>query len=133
LDTHARESFVFLEIGRMVWGLPQVGILANKLLQKWLAPHGYYKCVNTPGLWRHATCPITLSLVVDNFRIKYVGKEHADYLIKCLKEKYKLSEDWSGDLYCGISLRWDYVAWTLNISMPGYIKKQLLKYKHVIR
>jgi hypothetical protein len=32
LDTHARDGFVFLEIRRAVWGIPQAGILANKLL-----------------------------------------------------------------------------------------------------
>jgi hypothetical protein len=32
LDMHARDGFVFLEIRRMVWGLPQAGMLANKLL-----------------------------------------------------------------------------------------------------
>jgi len=43
--------------------------------------------------------------VVNVFGVKYVGKEHADHLIICLKqEKYKLTEDWAGDLYCGISL-----------------------------
>jgi hypothetical protein len=45
--------------------------------------------------------------------------------------KYKLTEDWTGDLYCGILLRWDYQ--NLDILMPGYIKKQLLKYEHIIR
>ena len=87
LDTHARDGFVFLEIRRVVWGLPQAGILANKLLQKWLKPHGYYKCVNTPGLWCRTTRPITFSLVVSNFGVKYVGKEHAEHLINCLKEE----------------------------------------------
>ena len=111
LDTHARDGFVFLEIRRAVWGLPQAGILANKLLRKRLKPHGYYECVNTPGLWRHATRPITFTLVVDNFGVKYVGKEHAEHLINCLKEEtYKLTEDWTGNLYCGILLRWDYKA-----------------------
>ena len=75
LDTHARDGFVFLD-RRAVWGPPQAGILANKLLQKWLKPHGYYECVNTPGLWRHVTRPITFSLMVDNFGVKYMGKEH---------------------------------------------------------
>jgi len=77
-----------------MWKLPQAGILANKLLWKRLKPHGYYERVNTPGLWRHATRPITFSLVVDDFGVKYVGKEHADHLISCLKKKtYKLTED----------------------------------------
>ena len=133
INTHARDGFVFLEIQQAVWGFPQVGILANKLLHKCLKLHGCYKCVNTPGLWRHATRPITFSLMVDDFGIKYVGKEHAEHLIKCLNKKYNLTKDWAGDLYCGISLRWDYVARTLNISMPGYIKKQLLKYKHIMQ
>ena len=46
------------------------------------------------------------------------------------KKKYELTEDWSGDLYCGIKLCLDYNACTVDISMPGYIKKLLQKYKH---
>jgi hypothetical protein len=59
-----------------------------------------------------------------------VGREHVDHLIKCIKEKYELTEDWSGDLYCGIKLHWDYIARMVDISMPGYIKQLLQKYKH---
>ena len=47
-----------------------------------------------------------------------------------MKKNYKISEDWTGSLYCGITLDWDYTQRTLDISMPGYIKKQLQKYKH---
>ncbi len=130
LDTHAKNGFVYLEMRRAVWGLPQAGILANKLLRKRLLPHGYYECTHTPGLWRHLTRPISFTLVVDNFGVKYVGKEHIQHLITCLKEKYELTEDWTGNLYCGINLLWDYEARTLDISMPGYIKKLLHKYKH---
>ncbi len=42
-------------------------------------------------------------------------------------------QDWTGDLYCGIKLKWDYEARTVNLSMPGYIKQLLLKYKHRMR
>ena len=131
LDKHAQNGFVYLRMERAVWGLPQAGILANKLLRKRLAPHGYYECINTPGLWRHEWQPITFTLVVDDFGVKYVGKEHADHLVASLKTKYKLVEDWDGDLYCGIKLNWDYAVRTLDISMPGYVRQQLLKYKHV--
>ncbi len=134
LNSHARDGFVFLEIRRAAWGLPQAGILVNKLLHKRLKPHGYYECVNTLGLWRHATRPIAFTLVVDDFGVRYVGKEHTDHLINCLKdETYKLTEDWTGNLYCGISLRWDYKKRQLDILMPGYIQKQLLKYEHIMR
>ncbi len=95
LDTNTRDGFVYLEIQRAVWGLPQAGISASKFLRKRLKLHGYYECVNTPGLWRHATRPITFSFVVDDFGVNYVGKEHAEHLISCLKkETYKLTKDW---------------------------------------
>ena len=99
-----------------------------------LKPHGYLKHENTPGLWYHKACPVLFTLVVDNFGVKYVGKEHLDHLISCLKQiKYKLTEDWTGSLYCGISLNWNYKAWYVDISMPGYIniKKKLHTYGHV--
>ena len=37
---HVHNGYIYLEMRRAVWGLPQAGILANKLLQKRLAPHG---------------------------------------------------------------------------------------------
>ena len=110
LKQHAYKGFVYLEMRRAVWGLPQAGILANKLLRKRLLPHGYFECNNTPGLWKHEWKPISFTLVVDDFGVKYVGKEHADHLIQCIKQKYELTEDWSGNLYCGIRLTWDYNA-----------------------
>ncbi len=78
---------------RAVWGLLQAGILANKLLQKGVASHGYFECIKTPSLWQHAWCPIQFTLAVDNFGVKYVGKEHVDHLIQCIKEKDKLTKD----------------------------------------
>jgi hypothetical protein len=115
---------------RVVWGLPQAGILANKLLRKRLLPHGYYECTHTPGLWRHLTRPISFTLVVDDFGVKYVGKEHINHLIEYLQENYELTKDWTGNLYCRIKQLWDYTTRTLDISIPGYIKKLLHKYKH---
>jgi hypothetical protein len=88
LKKYAHNGHVYLRLERAVWGLPQAGILANKLLRKQLAPHGYHKCANTPGLWKHDWCPITFTLVVNNFSIQFVGEEHARHLIACLKEKY---------------------------------------------
>jgi hypothetical protein len=130
LRLHALNGFVYLEMRRAVWGLPQAGILANKLLRRRLLPHGYYECPNTPGLWKHEWRPISFTLVVDDFGVKYVGEEHVQHLIRCIKETYEVTEDWTGDLYCGITLKWNYDERWLDISMPGYIKKLLLKYKH---
>ncbi len=48
-----------------------------------------------------------------------------------IKATYTLTEDWSGNLYCGIKLDCDYVGRTAAISMPGYIAKKLQEYNHV--
>ena len=130
LLTKIHTGHIYLEMRRAVWGLPQAGILANKLLRKRLAPHGYYECKQTPGLWKHTSRHISFTLVVDDFGVKYTNKKDIEHLIDHLKTDYELTEDWDGDLYCGIKLKWDYVARTLDISMPGYIIKQLQKYKH---
>jgi hypothetical protein len=132
LDSLALDVFVFLQMYRTIWGLPQAGILVNQLLQKRLLPHGYYKFTNTPGLWKHSIHPIAFTLVINNFGAKNVGKGHADHLMQCIKRDYELTKDWTGNLYCGIQLVWDYNAQTPDISMPGYIKKVLKKYKHCV-
>ncbi len=120
------KGHIYLKMRWAVWGLPQAGILASKLLRKQLAPHGYFKCKQTPGLWKHSTRPILFSLAVNNFCAKYVNKDDDNHLIQCLKKKYELIKEWDGNLYCGIKLNWNYNDHIcLDILMPGYIIKQL--------
>ena len=88
LRDKVKNGYVYTEIRRAMYGLPQAGILAIKLLKQRPAKHGYYEVVHTPGLWKHNTRPISFTLVVDNFDIKYVGKEHADHLLNALRQHY---------------------------------------------
>jgi hypothetical protein len=37
-----------------------------------------------------------------------------------LDEVYKITTDWSGLIYCDISMKLDYVNDTVDLSMPGY-------------
>ena len=67
---------------------------------------------------------------MDDFGIKYVGKEHIDHLVAALKKDYTITEDWGGKLYCVISLEWNYKKRYVDISMPGYIKKAIAQFKH---
>jgi hypothetical protein len=113
-----------------MYGLPQAGILANELLQRNLAKDGYRPTAHTHGLWKHETRPISFSLVVDDFGVKYVGREHAEHLMECIKNNYNISSDWNGSAYCGLTLDWDYKNRTVYLSMPGYIKAALHKYQH---
>ncbi|MCP4748318.1 MAG: hypothetical protein GY874_19600, partial [Desulfobacteraceae bacterium] len=88
LKEKAKHGFVYMEINKGMYGLPQAGILANKLLKKRLAKHGYFELPHTPGLWKHVTRPISFTLVVDDFGIKYVGKEHLGHLLAAIKQDY---------------------------------------------
>jgi hypothetical protein len=56
----AHEGFVYIEINKGMYGLPQAGILANKLLAKHLARDGYFQCQHMPGLWSHTLLPPNL-------------------------------------------------------------------------
>jgi hypothetical protein len=113
-----------------MYSLPQAGLLANKLLEKRLNIHGYYQHRHTPGLWAHRTQPVQFTLVVDDFGVKFVGKEHTEHLIKALQETYEMSiNDWLGSLYCGITLEWDYVKRTVDMSMPGYVEAALRQFQ----
>ena len=103
-----RNGFIYLDICKVVYGFPQVGCLSNYLLTKILSPKGYFQCTHTPGLWRHPLRPILFSLVLDNFVVKYVGKEHTDHLISSIGEFYPVAEDWNGSLHCVITLNLDY-------------------------
>jgi hypothetical protein len=113
-----------------MYGLKQAGLLANQLLQTRLAPFGYYPAYHTLGLWLHKTRPISFSLVVDDFAVKYVGKQHADHLRNALLKTYDLTTDWAVTVYSGMTLKWDYKNRTCDISMPGYVSKVLIKFQH---
>lgn len=130
LEKHAKGSFIYLEIRRTIYGLPQAGSLSNKALREFLAPHGYYEVAHTPCLWKHTTRPIQFTLVVDDFGVKYVGRQHAEHLIATLKKGYQLAVDWTGNLYCGICLEWNYEEHYLDIGMPGYIEKLRKRFQH---
>jgi hypothetical protein len=114
-----------------MYGLPQSWLIANELLEKRLNKHGYWQSKLVPGLWQHDTHPIQFTLVVDDFGIKYVGKEHAMHLKKVLKLHYKLTCNWMGTRYIGITLDWDYKKRQVHLSMPNYVKKALKQFQHI--
>jgi hypothetical protein len=129
----AHDGYVYLKLRKGMYGLPQAGILASKRLTKHLATFGYYPTNQTPGLWRHKTRPVTFSLVVDNFGVKYIGRRHAEHLVAALEALYPVITDCHGQLYCGLTLHCDYAAGTIDLSMPGYIPAALCDYTDLIQ
>ena len=74
--------------------------------------------------------PPQISLVVDEFGIKYERQEDITHILDALKTVYKISEYWDGKLYCGLKLEWGYYNREVLISMPNYVTKALHKFQH---
>lgn len=125
-------GYVYIEIRRGMYGLPQAGIIANNQLVERLAPFGYAPVTHTPGLWRHTTRPIMFSLVVDDFGISYVNRANAQHLIDTLASFYEITVDWEATKYCGITLEWDYKNRTVDLSMPNYVTDALHHFQHPV-
>ena len=51
-------------------------MISNKLLIERLAKHIHCPCEIKPGTWLTGTNPVTFFLMVDDFGVKYVGKEY---------------------------------------------------------
>jgi hypothetical protein len=87
LRRKAKNRFVYMEIQKRMYGLPQAGILVNKLLKKRLGHYGFFKQPHTPGLWRHVSHPVWFNLCVDDFGIKYIGIKNLQHLYNALRKE----------------------------------------------
>jgi hypothetical protein len=121
---------VYVEIRKGMCGLPQAGRLANDRLIKFLAPHGYTPVAITPGLWTHSTRPLAFTLVVDDFSIKCIDKADADHLLETSRLLYKASVNWDTKQHCNLTLVFDYINRTCDISIPGCIERALQRFQH---
>ena len=124
--------WIYMEIRKALPGLCQSGALAAKKLAADLKPFGYYKVPKTNGLWKHKSRPILFTLVVDDFGVSYVDKADSLHLEAALKKDYPMTVDWTGDKYIGITLDWNYSKQELRTSMPGYVKKVLKQFNHIL-
>jgi hypothetical protein len=130
LNALAFDGWVYIEIRKGMYGLKQAGLIANTLLQTRLAPFGCYPTRHTPGLWLHKTRPTSFTLIVDDFAVKYIGKQHAKHLRNALLRIHELTTDWTVKVYSGMTLQWDYKRKTCDISMSGYVSNVLGKFQH---
>jgi len=67
LRNKCKNGFVYMQIEKGMYGLPQARILVNKLLCERLAKRGHFKLPHTLGLWTHVHRPVWFTLVVDDF------------------------------------------------------------------
>jgi hypothetical protein len=123
---------VHCKVQRGMYGIPQASINAQELLVTCLLKAGYTQSKITPGYWKHMWRPISFTLVVDNFGVKYSGKEHVHHLTQVLRQNYQIEEDWGGTQYIGLTVDWDYTRREVHISMPGYVEKALVQFGHQV-
>jgi hypothetical protein len=130
LNITAPNGYLYCKIHQGMYGLLQVGIIAQELLAKRLKEHGYNQSKTTPGLWTHEWCPITFPLVVDNFGIKYIEEEHAQHLRQAVQKDYTCLFEKEVERYCRLTIKWDTASKNVHLSMPLYIEKALKRFQH---
>eukprot|EP00957_Ditylum_brightwellii_P155245 11818667-Ditylum_brightwellii.AAC.1 len=95
-----------------------------------MAPHGYYPCSRTPGLWKHTYHDTPFVLYVNNFGMKYTSQVDAVHLVNSIQQHCHATVDWKGKMYCGSSLNWNYEECFVDIVVPKYVTKALVKLGH---
>ena len=124
------DGYFYIEIRRGMYGFPQSGLLAQQLLEKRLNAEGYNQNKIVPGFWTHTWLPITFTLYVDDFGVKYVGKQHVNHLMTVLRNHYTISRNWTGSRYLGLDLDWDYEKHEVHLSMISYVQDALTRLHH---
>ena len=113
-----------------MYGLPQSGLLAQKLPEKRLNAEEYNQDTLVPGLWTHTWLPITFTICVDDFGVEYVGEQHVKHVVNVLINHYTISSDWTGARYLGLDLYWDYEKHEVHLSMLLYVQDTLTRFHH---
>jgi len=124
------DGFVYCEVRKGMYGLKQAARLAFDRLVIKLAPIGYHPVPQSPGFWVHDTRPTVFTLCVDDFGVKYSTKEDANHFLSALTSNYRISINWKGDNYVGLTLKWNYHDGYVDLSMPNYIKNALTRLRH---
>ena len=126
----ATNGWVYIEMCKGMPGLKQAGKITNNWLITHLSKYSYSIYARTLALWRHTTRPVTFTLFVDDFVIKYKVQQHVEHLLDALQDMYMIMVDWKGTLCLGLTIQWNYTNGQVTISMPGYIAALLLRFQH---
>ena len=67
---------------------------------------------------------------MDDFGIKFFSQQDTIHLLTALCHKYEVTVDWTGKTYLGIDIGWEYKEGHVDISIPDYIPKALIRVNH---
>ena len=83
-------GWVYLEVRKGMYGLPQASILAQRLSKERLNKKGYKQSALTLGFWSHQWRHNSFTVCVDAFGVKYVGKQDVEHLMEALRDFYTI-------------------------------------------
>ena len=113
-----------------MYDLNQAAVIAYQQLVEHLYGHGYYPIPFTTGLWSHRLLKTKFCLCVDDFGIKFFSQQDANHLLTALRHKYDVTVYCTGENYLGIYIGWGYQKGHVDISMPKYIPKDMIRLNH---
>jgi hypothetical protein len=119
-------GWIYFEIQRGCYGLPQAGILANNLLRGHLEKEGYYEAATTPYLWKHKWRPIQFCCIINDFGVEYVGIKHFNHLLAVLQQYRQVQTNMAGNKIVGLNVQWDFPSKQVCINMKCYVNDPLL-------
>ena len=67
---------------------------------------------------------------MDDFGIKFFSQQDENHLLTELRHKYDVTVDWTVGNYLGIDIVWEYQKGHVNIWMPKYIPKAMIRLNH---
>ena len=93
-----------MEIRKGISGLKKSDKIAKDRLTKHLSKYGYDLENQTPEYLWHKTHPILFVLCVNDFGVKFMNKKDTQHLIDELQYLYRISIDWMGKSFYGLTL-----------------------------
>ena len=118
------------EVHKSMYGLPHAGRAAYDKLPLHLKAGCYVPTKHTPGLFRHQRKPITLTLIINDFGVKYEDRVESEDLVALSKKKYNTTIDWKGTNYCGMQFQWNCKKRAVELSIPEYTNKAICCFLH---
>ena len=103
-----KDGYCYVEIKKALYDLQEAGYVANVELKRILRSEGYVPSKITPGLYIQKTRDIELSLVVDDFGVRYTKRKDTEHLLKAIQGRYPVKAEWDPTFYLGMTLDFDY-------------------------
>jgi hypothetical protein len=105
LHSLIKNGNLYVKLCKGMYGLPQASKIAHDCLKTFLAPYNYSPTLTVAGLWKHATHDTKSALVVDDFAVKYTSLADANHLLTALEKLNLCTTNWTGQRYCGLTLK----------------------------